>query len=129
MSSDLASLENAELKEAFDAFDKVSGTRSDRLAGQQVYCRYQLLWWLALYHYHNLSLSLLLFQDGSGTISSEELLGVMRAMGQNPTEDELLNLVLEVDVDGNGRNLNKMFKFDASDCVILFRNHRLPRVS
>ena len=23
-------------------------------------------------------------------------------MGQNPTEDELLNLVLEVDVDGNG---------------------------
>jgi len=62
MSSDLANLMNAELKEAFDAFDK----------------------------------------DGSGTISSEELLGVMRAMGQNPTEDELLNLVLEVDVDGNG---------------------------
>eukprot|EP00092_Neocalanus_flemingeri_P031331 GFUD01034027.1.p1 GENE.GFUD01034027.1~~GFUD01034027.1.p1 ORF type:complete len:149 (+),score=63.81 GFUD01034027.1:209-655(+) len=60
--SDLASLENAEFKEAFDTFDK----------------------------------------DGSGTISSEELLGVMRAMGQNPTEDELLNLVLEVDVDGNG---------------------------
>ena len=23
-------------------------------------------------------------------------------MGQNPTEDELLNLVLEVDIDGNG---------------------------
>ena len=45
-------------------------------------------------------------QDGSGTISSEELLGVMRAMGQNPTEDELLNLVLEVDVDGNGKNMN-----------------------
>ena len=45
-------------------------------------------------------------QDGSGTISSEELLGVMRAMGQNPTEDELLNLVLEVDVDGNGKHMN-----------------------
>merc|ERR1711910_85616 len=40
--------------------------------------------------------------DKSGTISPEELLGVLRAMGQNPTEDELLNLVLEVDVDGNG---------------------------
>merc|ERR1711915_1098708 len=40
--------------------------------------------------------------DGSGTISPEELLGVMRAMGQNPTEDELLNLVLEVDIDVNG---------------------------
>ena len=33
MSSDLASLENAELKEAFDAFDKVSGTQID-LAGR-----------------------------------------------------------------------------------------------
>merc|ERR1719291_1425928 len=26
----------------------------------------------------------------------------MRAMGQNSTEDELLNMVMEVDVDGNG---------------------------
>merc|ERR1711990_117980 len=41
-------------------------------------------------------------KDKSGTISPEELLGVLRAMGQNPTEDELLNLVLEVDIDGNG---------------------------
>merc|ERR1711936_143864 len=40
--------------------------------------------------------------DKSGTISPEELLSVLRAMGQNPTEDELLNLVLEVDIDGNG---------------------------
>ena len=44
----------------------------------------------------------LIVQDGSGAISSKELLGVMRAMGQNPTEDELLNLVMEVDLDGNG---------------------------
>merc|ERR1712156_1271172 len=41
-------------------------------------------------------------KDHSGAISSDELLGVLRAMGQNPTEDELLNLVLEVDIDGNG---------------------------
>ena len=27
---------------------------------------------------------------------------VMRAMGQNPTEDELNQLVMEVDLDGNG---------------------------
>ena len=38
-------------------------------------------------------------QDGSGAISSKELLHVMRAMGQNPTEDELLNLVMEVSID------------------------------
>ena len=41
-------------------------------------------------------------QDGSGAISAKELLGVMRAMGQNPTEDEVLNLMLEADLDGNG---------------------------
>ena len=29
-------------------------------------------------------------QDGSGAISAEELLEVMRAMGENPTEDEVL---------------------------------------
>ena len=43
----------------------------------------------------------------------------MRAMGQNPTEDELLNLVLEVDVDGNGRYLNYFSKLVASECVII----------
>ena len=43
-----------------------------------------------------------LWQDGSGAISSKELLHVMRAMGQNPTEDELNNMVMEVDLDGNG---------------------------
>ena len=26
----------------------------------------------------------------------------MRAMGKNPTEDELLNLLMEADIDGNG---------------------------
>ena len=41
-------------------------------------------------------------QDGSGAISNKELLGVMRSMGQNPTEDELLGLVMEVDVNGDG---------------------------
>ena len=41
-------------------------------------------------------------KDGSGAISSKELLHVMRAMGQNPTEDELNNMVMEVDLDGNG---------------------------
>eukprot|EP00091_Calanus_sinicus_P024289 TRINITY_DN8619_c0_g1_i1.p1 TRINITY_DN8619_c0_g1~~TRINITY_DN8619_c0_g1_i1.p1 ORF type:complete len:167 (-),score=90.13 TRINITY_DN8619_c0_g1_i1:25-480(-) len=41
-------------------------------------------------------------KDGSGTISNKELLGVMRSMGQNPTEDELQALVMEVDVNGDG---------------------------
>jgi Ca2+-binding EF-hand superfamily protein len=42
------------------------------------------------------------FQDGSGSISTKELLGVMRSMGQNPTEDEVLELVMEVDLNGDG---------------------------
>ena len=46
--------------------------------------------------------SVLFPQDGSGTISTKELLAVMRSMGQNPTEDELLALVMEVDVNGDG---------------------------
>ena len=41
-------------------------------------------------------------KDGSGAISSSELLGVMRSMGKNPTEDEVLNLMMEADFDGNG---------------------------
>jgi len=41
-------------------------------------------------------------KDGSGAISAKELLGVMRAMGQNPTEDEVLSLMMEADLDHNG---------------------------
>ena len=77
----ITSLENALFKEAFDEFDKVSLVKT-------------IIW--------NIIFHIIHIQDGSGSISSEELLGVMRAMGQNPTEDELLNLVMEVDVDGNG---------------------------
>ena len=40
------------------------------------------------YFLFNIS-SIYFCQDGSGAISSQELLGVMRAMGQNPTEDEV----------------------------------------
>ena len=48
------------------------------------------------------SLATYILQDGSGTISTKELLPVMRSMGQNPTEDEVLNLVIEFDVNGDG---------------------------
>nr|XP_022334736.1 calcium-binding protein LPS1-alpha-like [Crassostrea virginica] len=41
-------------------------------------------------------------KDGDGTVSTEELGEVMRSMGQNPTEKELLDMIAEVDVDGNG---------------------------
>ena len=39
-------------------------------------------------------------KDGDGCISCRELGIAMRALGQNPTEQELLDIVNEVDIDG-----------------------------
>jgi calmodulin len=42
-------------------------------------------------------------KDGNGTINVRELGVAMRTLGQNPTEEELLNIVNVYDVDGNGK--------------------------
>ena len=31
---------------------------------------------------------------------------MMRAMGRNPTEEELINIMNEIDIDHNGTNVN-----------------------
>ncbi|KAI8521076.1 calmodulin-like 3 [Branchiostoma belcheri] len=41
-------------------------------------------------------------KDGGGDISVKELGSVMRSLGQNPTEQELQDMVRSVDQDGNG---------------------------
>lgn len=43
-----------------------------------------------------------LFQDGNGSINPKELGIAMRALGQNPTEQELQDMINEVDLDGSG---------------------------
>merc|ERR1712086_359432 len=40
-------------------------------------------------------------KDGNGTISGAELATVMKSLGQNPTDDEIKDMIGEVDSDGN----------------------------
>ena len=42
-------------------------------------------------------------KNGDGCITTKELGEVMRSLGENPTEAELLQAVNEVDVDGKTR--------------------------
>ncbi|KAL2486882.1 Calmodulin-like protein 8 [Abeliophyllum distichum] len=41
-------------------------------------------------------------KDGDGCITIEELATVIRSLDQNPTEEELHDMIKEVDSDGNG---------------------------
>ena len=41
-------------------------------------------------------------KDGNGQITSKELGTVMRSLGQNPSEEELKQMIREVDLNGNG---------------------------
>ncbi len=41
-------------------------------------------------------------QDGNGSISNKELGIAMRSLGQNPTEQELQDMINEVDFDSSG---------------------------
>ena len=56
-----------------------------------------------------------LFQNGDGFISAKELGVLMRTLGRNPTEDEIMNIMNEIDVDHNG-------KLDFSEFTIMMRD-------
>ena len=57
----------------------------------------------------------LLFQNGDGFISAKELGVLMRTLGRNPTEDEIMNIMNEIDIDHNG-------KLDFSEFTIMMRD-------
>ena len=40
-------------------------------------------------------------QDGDGTITLPELRTVMQSLGQSPSDQELIDMINEVDEDGN----------------------------
>jgi len=42
-------------------------------------------------------------KDNDQSISIDELGSVMKSLGQNPTEQELRDMIHEVDIDGNGK--------------------------
>uniref|UniRef100_A0A1I7U3B3 Calmodulin-like protein n=2 Tax=Caenorhabditis tropicalis TaxID=1561998 RepID=A0A1I7U3B3_9PELO len=53
---------------------------------------------------HEFKEAFLLFdKDGNGTISIKELGVAMRALGQNPTEQQMMEIIHDVDLDGNGQ--------------------------
>ena len=56
-----------------------------------------------------------LFQNGDGFISAKELGVLMRTLGRNPTEDEIMNIMNEIDVDHNG-------KLDFSEFTIMMKD-------
>ena len=55
------------------------------------------------------------FQNGDGFISAKELGVLMRTLGRNPTEDEILNIMNEIDVDHNG-------KLDFSEFTVMMKD-------
>jgi len=42
-------------------------------------------------------------KNGNGTIDEQELILVMRTLGENPTEDQMTCIMYEMDEDGNGK--------------------------
>lgn len=45
---------------------------------------------------------LLFDKDGNGSISAPELVTVMRALGQNPSDQDVQEMLLEADIDASG---------------------------
>ena len=55
-----------------------------------------------LFSHRSLVSLLSLSQDGGGSIDSKELKDLMASVGQNPTDDELAEMIRIADADGTG---------------------------
>ena len=67
-------------------------------------------------------------KDGDGTITTSELGTVMKNLGQNPSQDELHQMISEVDEDGMGMSTNSLFKFGDVDVESTVEPSLMPRL-
>jgi calmodulin len=59
--------------------------------------------------------------DGDGSISVKELGKVIRSLGQNPTDTEIMNIISKADANRNGT-----IEFDE---FVLMMSHKMKQVS
>eukprot|EP00484_Ammonia_sp_Unknown_P021764 CAMPEP_0197028002 /NCGR_PEP_ID=MMETSP1384-20130603/7821_1 /TAXON_ID=29189 /ORGANISM="Ammonia sp." /LENGTH=299 /DNA_ID=CAMNT_0042456939 /DNA_START=21 /DNA_END=920 /DNA_ORIENTATION=- len=58
-------------------------------------------------------------KDGDGEITPQELAAIMKALGEDLTEDEIFNMIQEVDQDGDGNiDFNEFKKLMESDHIM-----------
>ena len=102
--SDITEEQKLEFKEAFSLFDKDGdGTITTKVEKNLIHCIVCIVW--------------------DGLYYLKELGTVMRSLGQNPTDEELEDMIKEIDEDGNGTvdfeeflvMMSKKMKEDNSD--------------
>lgn len=57
-------------------------------------------------------------KNGNGTITTKDLITVMRSLGKNPTEDEIDDMIREVDTDGKCKHSLGQFEFKDVNTLI-----------
>ena len=58
-------------------------------------------------------------QDNSGTITFDELASVMRILGNNPTSQDLNNMMAELDKDGKETSIHLISMYQIRSIILL----------
>merc|ERR1719192_2469207 len=69
-------------------------------------------------------------KDGDGQITPQELAAIMRALGENLNEDDILTMIQEADADGDGNiDFEEFKKLMAEDTILGFNNEFDPNTN